>query len=43
MDTAQKPPWAVRHSDKPPVKGVYPRQSSLKMLAIHQGFLRFLP
>ena len=36
-------PWAVRHSDKSPLKGIYPHQSTLKMLAIHKGFLRFLP
>ena len=35
--------WAVHHSDKLPIKGVYSRQSALKMLEIHQVFLRFLP
>ena len=35
--------WAVRHSEKSPLKGIYSHQSALKILAIHKGFLRFLP
>ncbi|MBO5837607.1 MAG: hypothetical protein J6Q92_06930 [Oscillospiraceae bacterium] len=35
--------WAVHHSDKLPIKGVYSRQSALKKLEIHQVFLCFLP
>jgi len=35
--------WAVRHSDKLPIKGVYSHHSALKMLEIHKVFLRFLP
>jgi len=35
--------WAVRHSDKLPIKGVYSHHSALKMLEIQKVFLRFLP
>ena len=37
------PSWAVHHSDKLPENSVYTRHSALKMLEIHQVFLRFLP
>jgi len=30
--------WAVRHSDKLPIKGVYSRHSALKMLKIHKKY-----
>ena len=33
--------WATLHKEVMPEKGVYFRRIASKMLAIHQGFLRF--